>query len=410
MDLVHSGRILYVSMADVSQPNGPGVNEREFLLSLYEQFGDRMHAVLPSPKRDCDEIDYDRSTLYPNPSRWDLFGYLRQQWVLYRLLQKLSKTGGYDLIVARLSLLPIAFWLVSWYRFPYVVKTLGAVQGFVRNQGLKGLVAKGLAPLNGWLFHGIIKRALAVDCCTETHFHEHRKDYSLTEQRLQVIENATNVTRFIPQSSEAAKQSLGLSQFSPILGFVGGSPGDRGGQQMLSIASLLMTEFPELGVVIVGEDKAGELRERARKLKLLDRVVLPGLVAYEQIPAYVNSFDIGYALDRPERMVTTGNSYQKVRQYLSCGIAVVTCVEEKSELQQQSLVESVHPDDLEALVSATRRLLRRDQRGRAQHAVRAPEFIKKRLSTQYTLSKRMEFWSLRLRDLSATSSEYSSAQ
>ena len=396
MELSNEGRILYVSMADVSQPNGPGVNEREFLLSLFERLGDRAHAILPSPQWDCEELDHSRIDYYHNPKRWDLIGFLRQQLELYRLLKRFDLSGRHDLVVARLSLVPLAFWMWSLRGFPFAVKTLGAVQGFTRNPGLKGLIARLLAPINGLLFRSIIRRAIAVDCCTETHYREHLKDYSLPLERLQVIENATNVKRFSASKQGDARSQLGLSQFSPVLGFVGGSPADRGGQQMLNIASRLKEQFPQIGVVIVGDDRGGQLEGLMNELDLQEHVALPGLVAYEEIPLYVNTFDVGFALDRPERMVKTGNSYQKVRQYLACGKPVVTYVEEESDLNKHSLVESVHPDDEERLVQATLRVLRRDPAMQREHAVRSAKFVQERLSTEFTLAKRLRFWTHRL--------------
>jgi glycosyltransferase involved in cell wall biosynthesis len=396
MNLAEQGRILYVSMVDVTAPNGPGVNEREFLLSLYDRLGRRMHAVIPLPRRPTTEIDRARTTFYSNPRRWNPAGFLWQQLELYRIVNRLTHAGHYDLIVVRLSLIPLAFLLLSRHSTPFAIKTLGDVQGFARSRGLKGCVARVLAPINDWLFRKIVPRAVAVDCCTETHFRSHPIDYNIAREHLAHIENATNVTRFRPSDSAAAKASLGLTRFVPVLGFVGGSPAERGGLQLLELASRLAGDYPRLGVVIVGGDPDDVLKSRARNLGLEDRAVIPGVLPYEKIPIYVNSFDVGFALDQPGRMRLTGNSYQKVRQYLACGKAVVTCVEERSELAQRGLVENVAPDDLAGLELAVRSLLSRDDEARNAHAVRAPRFVSERLSTQVTLKQRLEFWEQRL--------------
>ncbi|MEX0611876.1 MAG: glycosyltransferase [Pirellulales bacterium] len=397
MNLAEQGNILYVSMADVTAPNGPGVNEREFLLSLYERLGDRVHAVLPLPRRCCDEIDRARTTFYAHPRRWNIVGFLWQQAELYRIVKRMTSTARFDLIVVRLSVIPLAIYFLSRYNTRFAIKTLGDIQGFTQNRGLKGIVAKILGPINIWLFRRIVSRAIAVDCCTETHYRDHVKDFRLPEARLRVVENATNVARFTPGDPSAAKATLRLSRFTPVLGFVGGSPAERGGMQMLEVAAQLASDFPDLGVVIVGHDQGGLLKRRAKELGLEDRTALPGLVSYELIPTYVNSFDVGFALDRPERMQTTGNSYQKVRQYLACGKPVITCVEERSELVRQGLVESVAPDDLGALQSAVRKLLARDAGTRTRQGLIAVRFVRERLSTQFTLAQRFEFWDQQLR-------------
>ena len=396
MDLVKHGRVLYVSMADVSQPTGPGVNEREFLLSLYEALGERMHAVLPAPRGDCAELDISRTTLYRNPKRWDLTGFLRQQIELYRVVVGLTKNKRFDLTVVRLSLLPLAFFMFARRQQPIAIKTLGAIQGFTKNRGFKGFVAKTLGPLNGWLFRQIISRAVAVDCCTETHFREHLKDYALPQESLLVVENATNVKRFYPVNVITARAQLGLLQFDRILGFVGGSPAERGGMQMLDVALRLAGDFPKLGIVIVGDDKSNALKRHVDANMLQDRVVLTGLVPYELIPSYVNSFDVGFALDRVERWQLTGNSYQKVRQYLACGKPVITCVDQDSELAQSQLVENVHADDLHTIEATLRRLFARDTEATERFASKVSRYAADHLSTRTTLQRRFQFWGYRL--------------
>jgi len=53
-------RILSVSMADVSQPNHPGMNERRIPPRWYACSRSRMHAIMPRPRLPCDEWDATR--------------------------------------------------------------------------------------------------------------------------------------------------------------------------------------------------------------------------------------------------------------------------------------------------------------------------------------------------------------
>jgi len=368
-------------MVDVTSPNGPGVNEREFLLSLYRRLGDRMHAVLPRPRRACDEIDPARTTFYRNPSRWNAVGFLLQQYELARNARRLLATGQFDLMVVRLSILPLAIFAIRRTATPYALKTVGEVQGLTRAAGWKGLAAKAIAPLNWRLWKGIIDSAVAVDACTETLARRHREDFSLTGDEILMVENATNVERFAPRDMVATKRSLGLLRFDQILGFVGGAPADRGGMQMLEVAVRLQGDYPKLGVAIVGGDKSGALARRSRELGIEDRTVLPGVVPYDAIPTYVNSFDIGFALDRPEPDAGHRQLVPKVRQYLACGKPVVTCMDNDSDLMRQGLVQNASPDDLDALERAVRALLERDAHTCARHAKRATKFVRERLST-----------------------------
>ncbi len=398
MSLAKDGRILYVSGVDVTQPNGPGVNEREFLLSLYERFGDRMHALIPAPRCPCSEIDSKRTTFYRNPWRWDLPRFLLQQREVYRQVRRLSGQRHLDLIVARLSVLPLAFYTLRRGPIPYAIKTLGDTQGFTENAGLKGLLARLLGPINALLFRHIVEEAMAIDCCTDTHLREHRDHYGCPSSKLMVVENATNTDRFFPQSTTESKKALGLSRFSPLLGFVGGSPAERGGLQMLEVAARLRREWPNLGVVIVGNDRAGVLGHRARTLGIGSNTVIPGVIPYESIPAYVNSFDVGFALDRPARWRATGNSYQKVRQYLACGKPVITCIETTSELVQAGLVFAVSPEDTAAQESIVRQVLGRCAQESSDFAARAVKYVQEELSTRVSLERRLAFWEGRLNE------------
>lgn len=391
-------RILYVSMADVSQPNGPGVNEREFLLSLYARLGTRMHALLPKPARPCTELDPSRTTFYRNPQRWDLAGFLLQQRELYGQIRHLSSASLFDLMVVRLSLLPLGCACLGETTLPLAIKTLGEVQGFTQNRGFKGAVAKLLGPLNAALFQQIVYRAIAVDCCTERHYHDHLQDYSIEPEKLLVVQNATNVARFYPGPVRDARNTLGLNHFDPVIGFVGGSPAERGGMQMLELAVRLRDSFPQLGIVIVGKDTNGLLQRRARELHVEDRAMITGEVAYEEVPSYIRAFDLGMALDRPSRWQLTGNSYQKVRQYLACGKPVVTCIEPESELVQQGFVEPVPADDLTVIEHAVRNLLARTPTTREAFTERAARFAREHLSTEMTLDQRLQFWEQRLEE------------
>ena len=401
MNLNTSGRILYVSMVDVSQPDGPGVNEREFMVSLLRKFGERVHVLAPTPWAACPDINVRQTTFYRNSSKRSPLKFLLRQLDLKSKVQrlvnvKLPAEQSFDLVVVRVGVLPLGFYLARRMHVPYAVKTFGAIQEFTRNTGLKGLVCKSLGGLNLFLFRGIIDRALAVDTCTSLSFQSHEKEFGLSPDRLLFQENAANVQRFRPQETSKCRSALEIGHFNPVLGFVGGYPVDRGGMEMLEVATRLLGRYPQLGVVIVGGIGADRLRRRAKELGIEDRAVIPGQVPYDEIPRYVNSFDVCFALDRPDRFRRVGNSYQKVRQYLACGKPVITCVSDDSALLRENLVESVDADNPDAIEAATRRLLGQTDTTRLHHAQRAVAYARKHLSTEAALNRRVDFWNERL--------------
>jgi glycosyltransferase involved in cell wall biosynthesis len=285
---------------------------------------------------------------------------------------------------------------------PYAVKTLGEIQGFMRNRGLKGLVCKTLGRLNWHLTRCFVQGAVAVDACTEKLLGQHYRSLRIPRGRLLKVENAANVQRFAPRDPKQSRAALQLEHLDPVLGYVGGFPVERGGLEMLEVAARLRRGYPRLGVVIVGEPGAERLRERARALGLEDCAVIPGRVSYDEIPTYVDSFDVCFAVDRPERFRRAGNSYQKIRQYLACGKPVVTCAEEDSFLLREGLAESVDVDDLSSVEAATRKLLARDEGRRRRHAARAVGYAREYLSTAAALNQRVDFWNRRLAEVGLT--------
>jgi len=396
IDLNHEGRILYVSMADVSRADGPGVNEREFVLSLREKFGSRVHLLVPTPRHSCPEVNSEQATFYRNPLKWDFIGFLRQQIQLNKNIRQLLARRPFDLVVVRVGVLPLGFFLARSTHVPYAVKSADDARGLTSIVGLKGLIARAIAPLNVFLIQRILDRALAVDACTEPLLRLQEEERLVPRERLLLVGNATNVERFAPRSVQSTRPLIDADGLDPILGYAGGRPSEWGGMQMLETASRLLQDYPRIGVVIVGAPGADCLRRQARKLGIEDRAVIPGRVPYEKIPAYVNSFDVCFAFDHLDRFQRVGNSYQKVRQALANGKPVITRAAADSFLVEEGFAEVVDPEDLDSIEKAVRRILARDETTRRLHATRAIAYAREHLSIQAALDRRVDFWNKRL--------------
>ncbi len=398
MTLLHEGRVLYVSVADVSKPNGPGVNEREFMLSLFDKFGSRAHMLAPMPRYSCCDLNLEQTTFYPNPKKWDLFGFIRQQLQLKKEIHRLLAEQPFDLVVIRMGALPLGLYLARKMPAPYVLKTVGEVLGgaFADSKGFKRLVCNSLAGCNLFLVRNVIQGAIGLDACTEQLLQQHEETFGLARDDLLLCRNATNVHRHRPQATADAKAALKLSHFEPVLGYAGGKPAHQGGMQILAITARMIEDYPRLGAVIVGGDE-DLLLKRARELGISDHVAIPGQLPYDRIPTYVNSFDVCFALDRPDRLRRVGNSHQKVRQYLACGKRVVSCGANDDSLLRGDLVRSVGSADTAAIEKATRELLQWDDDKQRRHAARCIAYARKHLSTEVSLTRRVDYWEMRMR-------------
>jgi len=173
VDLTRKGAILYISSVDISQPNGPGVNELEFVVSLSEKLGKRVSFILPKPENIFDRISF-KCFFYPVIRR-SLFKNIVFQIVNTSFVQilnylKATRKNKVDLVVFRLNY-PSLF-CVLYMRLikqKYVIKTLGSAGLNVKKQSSNviSFIARKILSL---LFDMNIQGSLAIDVCTDQYF------------------------------------------------------------------------------------------------------------------------------------------------------------------------------------------------------------------------------------------------
>src|SRR5690606_20050806 len=316
-------RIIYASTIDVSLPNGPSVNEREFILALHRKYGDNVGFILPEPTNPAVLVDLPNCTLFRVwPKR---LHHLVAESGLFWNLRSIARRNDLQLIVSRCGLLPIglaSFALTN--KAPIVLKTHGdpTLRYLCDSGGFKAIAGRLLRPMSLVLSRYLVRRAVRVDFCTPQLVERNLESHpGVDASKFIMVGNATNVERFTPASREHAREVLVLPIQCRLVGYVGGVPWERGGRQILRATAELAPEFPDIRCAIIGGKGAGleTLRALARDLGVEDRCVIPGEVPYDKVPLWVNSFDVGVAMDLPERAGYVGSSNQKIRQYLACG-------------------------------------------------------------------------------------------
>ncbi|MCP9496445.1 MAG: glycosyltransferase family 4 protein [Pyrinomonadaceae bacterium MAG19_C2-C3] len=122
-------------------------------------------------------------------------------------------------------------------------------------------------------------------------------------------------------------------------------------------AALLVDEFPELQLLMVGGDKGDgtmrETRETAVALGVSERVQMPGGVPRGDVPAWLNKGDIFLNTTHVD------NTPVSVLEAMACGLCVVSTnvggIPHLLTHEEDALL--VPPDDAEAMAKAVRRLL-----------------------------------------------------
>ncbi len=387
--------ILYFSSVDISLPNGPGVNEREFVIALRNRWGERVLCVLPRPENAIPESPRE-GFFFCIPHRGyrpiRYLGFLVHHSIL---LLYLAKSRDVGLAITRLGPLPIGAWLLQrWTSVPLAVKTLGRYWRDWRGQAFG---RRWISRLTEALNLSIMERAVAIDTVTRQFYARAAKDLGSAAKLLHV-ENAVNTETFKPVKEKPRLPGVDVSSCWPVLGYAGGVPSQRGARQLVEIGVRLRDEFPKLAILVVGfDDRLHEVVRLAQRHGLEQRCFFVGIVPYERLPDYINCMDLCLALDDADRAATYGNSSQKIRQYLACGKPVIGLDIGNEFLTEAELGSRVHPEDLEGLAEAagywTRKL---EQEGEA-FRIKARRFAVAKLSVEKLLDHRVALWDCMLR-------------
>lgn len=407
---IDTGKLLYIASVDITLPEGPSVNEREFAWALHKAFGDRVQMLLMKPAYRIDEISEYRAEFISRSTGTNPITLIAHQIDLYKKASKYVATGKYDLIVIRLGLLPFGLYcLMKTHKMPYAIKTLtGYPRSFAEVQkGSKRIIGQVIAPCEEFLLREIAKNAMMVDACTLGHIRGIKHNLKIDDTRLIHIENATNTERFKPRDKVIARKKCGLNGFNPIIGYVGGRPWERGCTELILIGNKLIKKYNNIGFVIVGGGQGmGCLSKLAREHKVEDHFFFTGVVPYNEVPLYINAFDVGIAFDKDDRILTVGNSNQKVRQYIASGVPAVTTPVGCEFIPQNNLGSTVNVKKLESLVYEIDKWLSLTTSERRKHEKRAAAYARENLSTDKMLSKRIDFWNNQLNNIMDNSGKY----
>jgi glycosyltransferase involved in cell wall biosynthesis len=395
IDLSKSGRVLYVSSVDISVGDGPGVNEREFVLALYKVLGGRAHFLIPRPHDPVPEVPTNVCSFSSPHKAHDFKLFFRHVTSTVELANRLLSRQNFDLIILRLDILPIAPFIIKQkHRKPYVLKTLG--QGMLKAfDGKLGALGPVLAATNRFLTKNLARGALAVDSVSELMIEYLEQTLGLEPGKVVWIDNAVNTDRFYPASKQAARVELGLERFDPVIGYVGNLAYVRGGTQLVQVAPKLLEKYPDLGVVIlgVGEGHQGMI-DLAHQLGVSDHCIFPGYVPFEEVPRYANALDVGVSLLLPQHYAA---SEQKVRQYLACGKPVIASTPGSSDfIGEANLGSLVQYDDLVSIAGEIDRWLSLSEIERAAFSKRASQYAQDHLSVDQAVAKRLAVWNERL--------------
>lgn len=305
----------------------------------------------------------------------------------------------FDLLLFRLDLLPLApLYITKRHDIPFALKTLG--QGLINifSEKIGWPLGSLLAHINQHLVKQLVKKAIVADTVSRLQKQYLADRLAVELDEIICIDNAVNTDRFFPARVSEARKELGLTRFGPIAGYVGTRPWERGGMQLIETAPQLLSKYPNLGLVILGDGaQLDDLKKRAHELQVQDHCVFTGYVPFHKVPQYVNSLDVGVSISL--RIDRQAASELKVRQYLACGKPVVASPGSNDFLINSGMGSIVQPDDLAAVANELDYWLGLSAAERDLFACRAEKYVQENLSIEAAVARRFDLWTERLRSL-----------
>ena len=383
-------KILYATSVDLSVPDGPGVNEREFLHALRQNCDVKVRAVLPQPVGPW-PTELDGSPVaftYRRDMRRPLHA-LRHQASQYLRLRDELRAESYDLVVYRPYPFPAAA-LAAILRsgVPYALKNIGPTLVSAVHQHFRP-VSHGLAPVNHRMLRTLLEGSVVADTVSENQRTELLGLFPGLEETLHVVNNAVNTDRFRPMERLIARKRLGLDRFTHIIGYAGNYPDRRGGREIVDALPRLRESAPGIGAVILGGGDDDTLRAHAARLGVADICHITGRIPFDDVPVHIGTFDIGVSILPPSN---AGAAEQKVRQYLAAGRPVVTTPGASAFVADIEAGTVVPYGDIDAFTRAVASWLSMPPDSWLVASQRARTYAEAELSTTAQARRRVDLW------------------
>ncbi len=232
--------------------------------------------------------------------------------VAYPRLRKAIRSFRPDFIYERYNLFsPVGVWLARRYCIPSALEINGPLYEERRDQN--GIALHSVAQWSqryAWRTADLLLPVSAVLAGIVV-------DQGGPRERILVVANAVDTTRFEATDPGDAKNALGL-EGRLVLGFVGFVRSWHGVDRVIR---LLATERlpPQAHLLIVGDGPArAELEELAAALGVSERITFTGVVGRDEVMRWLAAFDIAL-----QPAVTPYASPLKVIEYLAMGKAIV---------------------------------------------------------------------------------------
>lgn len=393
-------RILYMTDFDLSLDDGPGINEREFVMNFIASDRVEAQCLLRQPRY---------AVKLPRSSKIHFFssrspgarGLLRYQWDLFRQGKRLALDFKPDFILIRSMIIDLApLWISRATGVPLVLKTVGKYLVFGEKH--RSIPKRLFLGCSRSLFKRVLTKAAFYDTPSPTYADWLSQKFSLASEKLAVIPNHVNTAMFHPMAQVEARSATGMALNKKIVGYVGALDKLRNLDRVVKAAKTLASRYTpkELQFVLVGDGSLRKTLETSVSDEGLGAYFLfTGKVPYEDVPKWMCAFDV--ALDitflemvvSPEKPPLYGSFSQKISQYLACGRPVVgIACPDNTFIEEEKLgwlVGRKEPDTLNQVID---QVISMSEAERSALFLRCSDYAARHLSAAALLETRIRYW------------------
>ena len=290
-----------------------------------------------------------------------------------------------DIVYYRHGLFNAGLWTAKLLRIPAVKE----VNGIVANEKEVTNQAKGII-LN--IINHIEKRNMPkadkIIVVTSKLKQILIREYNVSENKIEVLENGANVDLFRPMERNRVISKLRISEQFRYVCFVGNFATWQGLEYLIKSVPHVLKECPDARFLLVGD---GDLKERlesmVKDIGVSDKVIFTGMVPYQDVPYYINASDVCVV---PKLPLKSGYSPLKLCEYLACEKPVIASRLNGFEiLEEHQMGLLVPPEDEVALAQAIVRMLK-DYSLREEMGKNGRQYVVKHRSWESVARKTLE--------------------
>jgi glycosyltransferase involved in cell wall biosynthesis len=340
--------------------HGGGTTHTMELFENLKKTGNVVNLFVPKPK---DAASFKRPNIFylPMLNIRLIVGPLYQLVLFfYYSLYRMKHTKP-DFIYVRISLLTISPLILSkLLKIPYVVEINGLGIDEMKLNNPSKLIIK-IFKVNEKLNYKHAKKIIAVTQGIKEGIVEL---YNISDEKIVVIENGVNTELFKPLNKGDVK--YGLDGNYNYVGFSGSFARWHGLEDLIRSAPLILKEVENTKFLLVGDGPMKEqIIQMVNDLNLKDSFIFIDRAPYEEVPKYVNAFDVCVILKKKD----IPGSPLKLWEYMACGKPVIaTNTEDFRVLEENNAGILVDPEKSEEVADAIITLLKnkelRDEMGK----------------------------------------------